>query len=603
MRRIVTLLVMTLLLACALPVAAPTAAPTLSPPRVTLSAPTTRALTPTTPPTATLAPSETPPPHTNVDAATMLHKLLMGYQGWFNCPGDGSQVNGYFHWFKNNTPDAAHFRVDMWPDMSELTPNEQCPTSLSYPDGQPAPVYSAYNPATVRRHFQWMSDYGVDGVFVQRFGSELDDPAHFDTRNVVTQNAQAGAEAYGRVFAIMYDTSGMDTATFVAKLEADWKYLVDVLQVTDSPAYLHHHGKPVLAIWGLGFTEHVGTPEQALELLNFFENNPDPKYQVTLLGGVPTWWRLLLNDSLTDPAWADYYCALNVISPWTVGRFRNSVEADNYKPVMAADLAAAAACGAEYMPVVFPGTSFHNDSGWPFNDTPRQGGNFYWRQVYNAVSIGAPMIYNAMFDEVDEGTAMYKLAATSADQPEGVDLVAMDTDGYGLPNDWYLQLAGAASQMLRGDLPLTADIPLAGAVAPQLPAGTYRLRLQLTTTSDWSTLTLNDGGTLGNLALVSASPEAINLGADGNRLSLGQPIDRANAGGSVDLIVEGYLSGLQAGTPLQFVLESGAIGDTTVRVFKYVDDAAVEVETRILNGTNLPFEIPAEAFIVSATTP
>jgi len=184
----------------------------------------------------------------------------MGYQGWFNCPGDGSQVNGYFHWFKNNIPDAAHFRVDMWPDTSELPADERCATKLRYADGQPAYLYSAYNATTVRRHFEWMSQYGVDGVFVQRFGSELADPAHFDTRNVVTQNARAGAEDYGRVFAIMYDTSGMDSATFVDRLEADWKYLVDVLQVTDSPAYLHHNGKPVVAIWGLGFTEHPGTP-------------------------------------------------------------------------------------------------------------------------------------------------------------------------------------------------------------------------------------------------------------------------------------------------------------------------------------------------------
>jgi hypothetical protein len=77
------------------------------------------------------------------------------------------------------------------------------------------------------------------------------------------------------------------------------------------------------------------------------------------------------------------------------------------------------------------------------------------------------MIYNAMFDEVDEGTAMYKIAATINDQPEGVKLVPLDADGINLPNDWYLRLAGAATQMLRGEIPLTIKIPIKpGTAAP-----------------------------------------------------------------------------------------------------------------------------------------
>ena len=564
----------------------------------------TNPATPTTPPatrvpaTPTITPTETALPHTTVDASTMEKKLLMGYQGWFSCPGDGSRVNGYFHWFKNNTPDAANFRVDMWPDASELTPDERCQTNMKYPNGQPAYLYSAYNPKTVTRHFQWMSQYGVDGVFVQRFGTELADPVHFDVRNVVTKNVRAGAEAYGRVFAMMYDTSGMDTSTFVDILEKDWKYMVDVLKVTESPSYLRHNGKPVLAIWGLGFTEHPGTPEQAMELIEFFENNPDPKYQVTLVGGVPTWWRLLTGDSLTDPGWADYYCSLDVLSPWTVGRYTNNMEADLYKRTMMQDMAAASQCGVEYMPVVYPGTGFHNDMGVPFNLVPRQGGEFYWRQIYNAVSIDAPMIYNAMFDEVDEDTAMYKIAATRNDQPVGVDLVSMDTDGYKLPNDWYLQLAGAATQMLRGEIPLSADIPIeSGAAAPPTPVGTYRIRIQITTTSDWGVINLASGGTLINPQLVSVSPEATSVGANGNRFSIGQPIARANSGASIELVVDVYLSGLQAGSHLQFVIESGAIGNTTVTLFNYLQDTPVEVNRTLLTEMSKTYELPAEEFI------
>src|SRR3990170_3066725 len=589
MRKILTFLLLIISTACIAKPTTPAQAPTNSP------IPSTTITLTSVP---TIVPTETPLPHNTVDAYTMEKKLLMGYQGWFSCPGDGSRVNGYLHWLKNNTPVAANLRVDMWPDTSELTPEERCQTNMKYPDGQPAYLYSAYNPKTVMRHFKWMSQYGIDGVYLQRFGTELADPVHFDVRNVVTNNVRAGAEAYGRVFAMMYDTSGMDSRTFVGILEKDWKYMVDVLEVTESPSYLHHNGKPVLAIWGLGFTGHPGTPDQAMELVNFLENNPDPKYQVTLMGGVPTWWRLLSGDSLSDPGWADYYCALDIISPWTVGRYTNIIEADLYKRTMMQDMTAASQCGVEYMPVVHPGTGFHNDSGLPFNLVPRRGGEFYWRQVYNAVSIGVPMIYNAMFDEVDEDTAMYKIAATINDQPVGVDLVSMDADGYKLPNDWYLQLGGAATQMLRGEIPLSADIPIeSGVMAPPTPTGTFRVRIQITTSSDWAVLDLKSGGTLINLELVSASLEAINLGASGNHFSIGQPIERANSGNDVELIVDAYLSVLQSSSPLQFSIESGAIGWTTVKLFNYLQDSPVEVSKTVLSETSKTFEVPAEVFL------
>lgn len=581
--KVITILTILILSACS---ANPTATPTNTP----------------VPPThvpPSIAPTGTPLPHTTVDASTMEHKLLMGYQGWFACPGDGSPVNGWLHWFSNNSPDASSFRVDMYPDASELTPAERCPTNMTLPDGQPAYLYSGYNPTTVMRHFQWMSQYGVDGVFVQRFGSELSIPSHFATRNVVTKNVQAGAEAYGRVFAVEYDTSGMDSSNFVNILERDWKYMVDVMKVTESPAYLHQNGKPVLALWGVGFVEHPGTPQQAMDLVDFFRNNPDPKYQVTLVGGVPHEWRTLQGDSQTDPGWADYYCALDVLTPWTVGLFTSDLDTDLYKLKMIADMAAASACGVEYMPTVFPGTAFHNSNPANlFNATPRRGGNFYWRQVYNAVSIGVPMIYNAMFDEVDEDTAMYKVAATANDQPVGVDLVSMDTDGYALPSDWYLRLAGAASQMLRGEIPLALAIPIdSGATPPPTPVGTYRIRLQITTTSDWATLELKSGGTLTNPGLASVSPEAINLGAYGNRFSIGQPSARVSAGLSVELVMDVYLTGLQSGTPLEFEIQSGANGYTTVKLFNYLHETPVEVNTAILYDMISTFDVPAEQFI------
>ena len=183
MRKFGWLLIVLLLAGCNYPGAATPLRTSLPPAESQLTpTPTTTPTGTQIPATPTTVPSQTPLPHTTVDASTMEHKLLMGYQGWFTCPGDGSNHRLFALVRNNDTPDAASFRVDMWPDASELTPDERCPTNMQYPNGQPAYLYSAYNPKTVMRHFQWMSQYGVDGVFVQRFGSELTVPSHFATR-------------------------------------------------------------------------------------------------------------------------------------------------------------------------------------------------------------------------------------------------------------------------------------------------------------------------------------------------------------------------------------------------------------------------------------
>jgi hypothetical protein len=558
--------------------------------------------------------TETPLVPTIVDASTMEHKLLMGYQGWFSCPSDGSNT-GWFHWFTNDVPATANFRVDMYPDASELTPSERCPTPMKYPNGDTAYLYSAYNTKTVRRHFQWMSQYDIDGVFLQRFVSELPLSNFFNQRNVVTQNVRAGAEAYGRVFAIEYDISNNQAdPNLVSKIETDWKYLVDVLRVTESPSYVHHKGKPVLGIYGLGLNLYKVSPQEAMELVNFFENNPDPKYQVTLMGGVPGSWRTLNDDSLTDPAWAKYYCALNIISPWTVGRFSTDAQVDLYKSKMTADMGRAKQCGAEYMPVVFPGTAFHNTGGTPFNQIPRRGGNLYWRQVYNVVSLGAPMIFNAMFDEVDEDTAMYKIAATTNDQPVGVQLISMDVDGIRLPNDWYLRLGGAATKMLRGDIPLTPKIPLNpdGSLVTSFPTleatpqGLYHIRVQITTSADWTTFSSLSGGVWNEPVLVSASPESTNASIDTSLFALNQSLDRAKSGKQVAMVVDVVLSEIQAGQPLTFEIKRGSIGMTTVTLMNFNRAAPVKVKTIYWAGLDnsglnpMQFTVPANVFMTSS---
>jgi len=391
-----------------------------------------------------------------VDASTMNQKLLMGYQGWFSTPGDGSAQNSWVHWFANNTPTADNANFDFWPDTSELDADELFSTSMTYSNGSPAKLYSAYKQKTVVRHFKWMQQNNLDGVFFQRFLSDLSGGNISALRNQVALNVKAGAETYGRVFAIMYDISGYSTNTLVSKLTNDWLYLVNTQQVTNSPAYLHHNGKPVVAIWGFGFAGRSDSPQQGQQAINWFK-----AAGCTVMGGLPTHWRTLNGDAQTNSAWSNVFRSFDVISPWSVGRYGNNTEVDSFRVnQIVPDLGYCTSNGIAYLPVIFPGFSWTNLNNGPLNQIPRNGGNFYWRQAYNAVRSGCTMIYGAMFDEVDEGTAMYKLAPTAAQLPAQGTFVPLNADGYNLGSDWYLRLADQAGKMLRGEIPVTSAIPI-----------------------------------------------------------------------------------------------------------------------------------------------
>ena len=163
---------------------------------------------------------------------------------------------------------------------------------------------------------------------------------------------------------------------------------------------------------------------------------------------------------------------LGVLSPWSVGRFSDATSADVYSAIVwAPDLAATHAMGVDYLPVLFPGYSFANTNRalgqppTPINQIPRDCGRFYWRQVYDALGTGATMLYGAMFDEVNEGTAMFKMLPDASEVPvsgipAGYSFVTLDADGCPLPSDWYLSLAGAATTAVHSGTQPSPNLPL-----------------------------------------------------------------------------------------------------------------------------------------------
>lgn len=387
---------------------------------------------------------------------TLNKKVMFGYQGWHATPNDGAGNNVWRHWFGRNTPDSAMAVFDVWPDMREYPKEAVEATNMHYADGSKASLYSAYKYPAVDLHFKWLADNNLDGVFEQRFLSDIRQPGARRHFNQVVRNVKAASEKYKRVYCIMYDISGAGP-NWKQTLVNDWKFLVDSLQVTRGKSYLHHKNRPLLAIWGFGFSHNAfATFAQVDSLLNWFHGDAEKKYQATIMGGINDDWLTHTSD------WKAVYDKLDVISPWAVGRYKDDEGADKFKDrAVVPDKAYCDQKKVDYMPVIFPGFSWYNlrRGRSPFNQIPRRGGDFYWHQSYNVIDAGVNMVYIAMYDEVDEATAMYKIAPAADGKPVDGKFISLDQDGHALPADWYLKLAAATSQIVRGKEKNSPTIP------------------------------------------------------------------------------------------------------------------------------------------------
>ncbi len=388
-----------------------------------------------------------------VDTSTLKGKIMCGYQGWFNCEGDGAE-RGWVHWTKRRGPLASgNAKIDLWPDVSELGPDERFATGFTNAQGRPFEVFSPFKQATVLRHFEWMREHGIDGVFVQRFIVDVQSPKGLNHNNTVLGHCREGAKKSGRAFVVMYDLSGLGSNR-ISQVMNDWRSLRTGMRVTDDGAYLKHNGKPLVAVWGLGFNDkRKYSLAECRQLVEFLKRDG-----CSVMLGVPTYWRELRNDCVKDPALHEIIKLADVVSPWTVGRYRNDAEvARHEEKLLRPDVAWCAEAKVDYLPVVFPGFSWHNmNPQSPSDQIPRRKGAFLWSQLTAAKRAGANMIYVAMFDEVDEGTAIFKC---TNDAPK--DDVSKFVTYEGLPSDFYLRLTGAGGKLLRGEMQVTDPIPSA----------------------------------------------------------------------------------------------------------------------------------------------
>ena len=366
--------------------------------------------------------------------------VMAGYQGWFNTPEDGAGL-GWKHFEKEKEFKPGRCTIDLWPDVSEYEKTYE--TAFKLPDETPAKVFSSYDASTTDLHFKWMKQYGIDGVFMQRFVVSIRNQKGKDNYNKILNNAVLSAEKYDRAICLMYDLSGMEAGEEDILIR-DWKELCEKYKLVsrNNNHYVYHHGKPLVAVWGIGFNDRRKYGyEQVKKIIDFLKSEG-----CSILVGVPTHWRTLTIDAVSDTRLLELVKQADIVHPWLVGRFDNHTY-EPYRKSIEEDIKWCKANGKDYMPVLFPGFSWHNmKKDAPQNMIPRLGGRFFWKQVKGAVDAGAESLYLAMFDEIDEGTAFFKCTNTP---PVGESSFITYE---GEAPDHYLWLAGEAAKYLRGEL-------------------------------------------------------------------------------------------------------------------------------------------------------
>lgn len=366
--------------------------------------------------------------------------VMAGYQGWFNTPDDGADRSWRHYGGPKFGPGVA--TVEMWPDTKEY--KKLYTTKFQYEDGTYAKVFSSHDASTTDTHFRWMKKYGLDGVFMQRFVSEVRGESGRNHFNHVLHNAMNMANKYDRAISIMYDLSGMrhGEAPFVL---SDIKQLAEEYHLFDhqkNPSYLYHNGKPLVAVWGVGFNDGRGYDTgDCAEVIDGMR-----KMGFSIMIGVPTYWREQGTDCLKEEALTALIKRCDIVMPWFVARYDDK-SFKSFSPLIDKDIQWAKDNHIDYAPLCFPGFSWDNlKYPEPGPKIPRNKGQFLQDQIDYSLQAGAQMLYIAMFDEIDEGTAIFKIARkVPVAQPRST-FVPLEE---GIKSDHYLKIVGKAAKRLK----------------------------------------------------------------------------------------------------------------------------------------------------------
>ncbi|KAG8736132.1 hypothetical protein FRC10_009664 [Ceratobasidium sp. 414] len=330
------------------------------------------------------------------------------------------------------TNEQGRFNPELVPDPVYYSPGDL----VTVPETQ-SRVFSSRNRSVVGRHLNIMAQHKIDGVFLTRRGDEAS-----AFRRIAA--AYQGGKGLG---VMKYDLAGMPSHQLEQWVTGDWEFMINQKHVLDSPAYVHEHGRPVIAIWGVGFKNANQDPQAVLNLIHKLSEMSGGAY--IILGGmsngalsvrpkelkschiVPVTWQK------QDNSWQTVYKMADALAPLSVGALVDEESANNWSKDVQQPAIQSLRGGSkkvDYVSVVWPGHEGQlMRNGMSAPSAARRDGAFLWRQVYNAHR-----------DGFDDGTAL--LPSIGATQS-------------GTPSDWYLRICGYASEALKGEKHLYEDLP------------------------------------------------------------------------------------------------------------------------------------------------
>jgi chitodextrinase len=297
-------------------------------------------------------------------------------------------------------------------------------------NGQPATLFSHYDQQTVDTHFRWMQQYGCDTAALQRFnpfGGEG------PTRDAMAAKVRQAAEAFGRKFYIMYDVTNW--TNMQSDIKTDWS--TKMASHTASVAYARQNGKPVVCIWGFGFSDSARpfSPASCLDVVNWFKGQG-----CYVIGGVPTYWRQGINDSRAG--FGEVYHAFHMLSPWMVGRTGDLPAWIGSTPTSTAR--------SGRLQRERHRLSALRHARRPVRAPPRAR-RLHVAHVLQHGSRGRPRRLHLNVRRVQRGQPDRQTAENASDDPGGSAFVTLDEDGTACTSDYYCADRPTAADAQRPD--------------------------------------------------------------------------------------------------------------------------------------------------------
>jgi len=384
--------------------------------------------------------------------------------------------------------------------------------------------YSMSDPQVLAQHFAWLRQAGVGLIISSWWGkggpTDRALPLMLDV-----------ADHYGIKIAFHIEPYGGRTAT---SLISDIRYIYNhygehpaFFWTTDTSLYSpESQPKGLFFLWASVVSDSDHAVPQ-----NYWKEALD-----TLHTGDPG--AIVITDQ-NDPAW--------VLESHFDGSYNYGVlDTDQVGYNWAKGLPA----GAWYIPGINPGFSAKRIGGETWVDTPRRDGETYqdrWERMFE-VGIEPALVAVTTFNEWHEGTQIEPAV------PGKTRLVNTYPylDYAPLEPEAYLEMTRDWSEIF---------------LAYEWPESTT-IRLLFRTTSDWTDLHLVSGAAWQRPEWISVSGDATLADMYSGYLALGQPLNSAELGQSVEVLLEiEFWEEEETDAPLTFMIERGGLGASWVELY------------------------------------